>query len=138
LLQQEVLDHLHILLNYSWDAKALLSVVLVGLPELWDKLELRRNRSLLSRLSQRLALGQAPQDDTAEYTQHRLNMAGVMRQVFDADALALLHEVSGGILRDIDRLSVAALKAAAQRKATSVSRDLLHSVIESESLQRRA
>jgi general secretion pathway protein A len=138
LLQQEVLDHLHILLNYSWDAKALLSVILVGLPELWDKLDLRRNRSLLSRLSQRIALGQAPADDTAEYTQHRLSMAGVMRQVFEADALTLLHEVSGGILRDIDRLSVAALKAAARRKASSVTREALHSVIEAESAQRRA
>jgi len=138
LLQQEVLDHLHILLNYSWDAKALLSVILVGLPELWDKLELRRNRSLLSRLSQRIALGQAAAEDTVEYTQHRLNMAGVMRQLFDEDALSLLHEVSGGVLRDIDRLAVTALKAAARRKATSVQRETLQAAVEAESMQRRS
>src|SRR5712692_347096 len=34
LLHQDTLDHLHILLNYEWDSKALLSLVLVGLPEL--------------------------------------------------------------------------------------------------------
>ena len=32
LLHQDTLDHLHILLNYNWDSKALLSVVLVGCP----------------------------------------------------------------------------------------------------------
>lgn len=32
LLQQHVLDHLHILANYEWDSAALLSLVLVGLP----------------------------------------------------------------------------------------------------------
>jgi type II secretory pathway predicted ATPase ExeA len=34
LLHQDVLEHLHILANYEWDAKALLSLVLVGLPEM--------------------------------------------------------------------------------------------------------
>ena len=45
LLHQDTLDHLHILLNYEWDSKALLSLVLVGLPELQDRLALRRSRS---------------------------------------------------------------------------------------------
>ena len=49
LLHQDMLDHLHILLNYQWDSRALLSVVLVGLPELDDRLALRLNRSLYSR-----------------------------------------------------------------------------------------
>src|SRR3954469_21606884 len=46
LLHQEVLDHLHILLNYQWDSKALLSLVLVGLPELEDRLARGTQRSL--------------------------------------------------------------------------------------------
>jgi len=46
LLHQDTLDHLHILLNYGWDSQPLLSLVLIGLPELADRLALRRNRSL--------------------------------------------------------------------------------------------
>ena len=46
LLHQDTLDHLYILLNYEWDSRALLSLVWVGLPELEDRLALRRNRSL--------------------------------------------------------------------------------------------
>jgi general secretion pathway protein A len=50
LLHQDTLDHLHILLNFAWDSNPLLSLLLVGLPELRDRLHLRRNRSLLSRI----------------------------------------------------------------------------------------
>ncbi|WP_244239474.1 ATP-binding protein [Corallococcus carmarthensis] len=38
LLHQDMLDHLHILLNYQWDSRALLSRILVGLPELESRL----------------------------------------------------------------------------------------------------
>ena len=38
LLHPDTLDHLHILLNYEWDSRALLSLVLIGLPELFDRL----------------------------------------------------------------------------------------------------
>ncbi|MEL6187912.1 MAG: ATP-binding protein [Myxococcota bacterium] len=51
LLHQDVLEHLHILANYAWDSRPLLSLVLVGLPELWGRLTLTKNRSLWSRHS---------------------------------------------------------------------------------------
>src|SRR3972149_3697304 len=54
LLHPEMLGHLHILLNYQWDSKALLSLILVGLPELSAQLKMRRFRSLHSRLHWRL------------------------------------------------------------------------------------
>ena len=42
LLHQDTLNHLHILLNYQWDSRALLSLVLVGLPELANRLAMQR------------------------------------------------------------------------------------------------
>jgi type II secretory pathway predicted ATPase ExeA len=59
LLHQDVLEHLHILANHEWDARALLSLVLVGLPETRDRLSLHKNRSLWSRIRARLCLGEA-------------------------------------------------------------------------------
>src|SRR5690606_8945205 len=50
LLHQDVLDHLHILANYEWDKRPLLSLILVGLPEMHDRMRLRKNRSLWSRV----------------------------------------------------------------------------------------
>ncbi len=132
LLHQQVLEHLHILANYEWDSAPLLSLVLVGLPELGDRLRLRKNRSLYSRIHTRLHLGDAAPEDTAEYVAHRLALAGQDRDPFDSDALALLHEASGGRLRDIDRIATDALKRAARRKLKRVDRKLIASTLDTE------
>ena len=134
LLHQDVLDHLHILANYQWDQKPLLSIVLVGLPELADRLQLRKNRAFWSRIYTRLSLGDALPADTAEYVRYRLKKAGCKREVFSDDALALIHEDSLGRLRDIDRLATAALKAGVKRKSKIIDRDLIEAVLESQAM----
>jgi general secretion pathway protein A len=130
LLHQDTLDHLHILLNYEWDSRALLSLVLVGLPELSSRLLLRRNRSLYSRIHHRLAIDPVIADDTGAYIRYRLQAAGTEREVFTSDALAMLHESASGSLRDIDRIATAALRVAARRKKKLVERDVIAHVID--------
>lgn len=125
LLHQQVLEHLHILSNYEWDSAPLLTLVLVGLPELGDRMRLRKNRSLYSRIHTRLHLGDAAPEDSYEYVAHRLKLAGTDADPFDTEALALLHEASGGRLRDIDRIATDALKRAARRKLKRVDRKVI-------------
>jgi len=134
LLHQDVLDHLHILANYHWDQKPLLSIVLVGLPELVNRLQLHRNRAFWSRIYTRLSLGDALPDDTAEYLDHRLKLAGCKRDVFSENAVALLHEAALGRLRDIDRLASAALKSASRRKRKIVDRAVITDVIDRQAM----
>lgn len=129
LLHQDVLDHLHILLNYQWDSRSLLSLVLVGLPELEQQLERRRNRSLYSRIHHRFALDDASGDDIAEYVTYRLQLAGADRSVFAADAISLMHEHATGALRDIDRIAHNAMRDAARRKRKTVDRDAVERVL---------
>lgn len=130
LLHQDTLDHLHILLNYEWDRRALLSVFLVGLPELADRLALRRNRCLYSRLHWRLHIDPLEPADTAAYIRHRLASAGCERELLTADALAILHEATAGSMRDIDRLAQAALRAAATAGHKLVERSHVLSLID--------
>jgi len=125
LLHPDMMAHLHILLNYEWDAKALLSLVLVGLPELEQNLSRRAHRSLLTRIHHRFLLAPATVTDTAEYVRFRLHHAGCERDLFPDDALAALHELSQGALREIDRLAGAALRDAARRKKKLVDRELI-------------
>jgi general secretion pathway protein A len=132
LLHQDVLDHLHILLNYQWDSRALLSLILVGLPELDVRLGLRRNRSLASRLARRLTIEALQPDDTAEYLRLRLKHAGCERELFASDAMAMLHEAACGAHRDIDRLATTALREAARRKKKLVERDILARILDSD------
>jgi general secretion pathway protein A len=130
LLHPDMLAHLHILLNYEWDAKALLSLVLVGLPELEANLSRRAHRSLLTRIHHRFLLPPATVEDTAEYVRYRLAAAGTDRALFPDDALSTLHEQSQGALREIDRLATAALREAARRKKKLVDRELITRVAE--------
>lgn len=132
LMRDEVLQHLHILSNYQWDRKPLLSIVLVGLPDLWRRLSLGVHRSLWSRVHCRIALEQARSEDTTEYIQYRLQRASGKPTAFASDALSLLHEATSGQLRDIDRLANASLRAASRRKLKHVDRDLLQDVIEAD------
>jgi len=125
LLHQDVLEHLHILANHEWDARALLSLTLVGLPELRERLALHKNRSLWSRIHTRLALGEASVADTAEYIAYRMKRAGCERDVFSSDALAYLHEASRGHLRDLDRIATVCLKLGHKRKLRAIDRDLV-------------
>jgi general secretion pathway protein A len=130
LLQQQVLEHLHVLANYQWDQKPLVSLVLVGLPELWSMLALRKNRSLWSRISCRLSIEAPSVADTTEYVEHRLRHAGASKLLLGSDALTILHEATHGQMRDIDRIATNALRAAARRKQAMVDRELLEDVLE--------
>lgn len=136
LLHPEMLGHLHILLNYEWDSKALLSLILVGLPELNDQLQLRRYRSLHSRIHWRLHIDPLSPEDTAEYLRYRMKRAGCDRDVFTHDAVALLHEAASGGMRDLDRLATGCLREAARRKRKLVERDLLPRVLDRDGLER--
>ncbi len=129
LLHQDTLDHLHILLNYQWDSKALLSLVLIGLPELEDRLAMRRNRALYSRLPWRLNIDALRPEDTAEYLRLRLARAGCERELFSSDAIAMLHEAANGALRDVDRIATNALREAARKKRKLVERDTLTRIL---------
>jgi type II secretory pathway predicted ATPase ExeA len=128
LLHQDVLDHLHILANYEWDRLALLSILLVGLPEMHDRLQLRKNRSLWSRIHTRVHLGEATPSDTAEYVAHRLESVSGRASILTSDAIAMLHEATDGRLRDIDRIAAEALRRAARRKLKAIDRQLIEEV----------
>lgn len=125
LMQDDMLDHLHILQNYAWDSRALLSLVLIGLPELHERLGRRRHRSLMSRLDRRVVVEPLVPDDTAAYLGYRLERAGCDRELFPPDAVAVLHERTGGLPRDLDRIADLALDLAARRRVKIVHKDVV-------------
>jgi general secretion pathway protein A len=129
LLHQDTLDHLHILLNYEWDSRALLSLLLVGLSDFDERLRLRRNRSLASRIHRRFVIDALTPEDTADYLRARFARSGCNRDVFASDAITILHEATGGALRDIDRLATACLRVATRKKRKTIERDVVARVV---------
>lgn len=130
LMPDSTLGHLHVLSNFDWDSQPLLSIVLVGLPELHDRLRLGIHRALLTRLSVCVEISPAAPDQTAAYVRQRLDAAGAKAELFAPDALVLLHELTGGVLRSIDVLADASLRLAAQQEVRLVDRTVVRRALQ--------
>lgn len=122
LMPDATLSHLHVLANFDMDSRPLLSLVLVGLPELHDRLRLGVHRSLLTRIPVMVDIPPISPDATATYVRHRLQQAGAQRDLFASDGLNTLHELAAGVPRVLDVLAEAALVDAASREETLITR----------------
>jgi len=125
LIPDRTLSMLHVLANFEWDAEPLVSFVLVGLPELHARLKLGVHRSLLTRLSVKVELSPATVERTTSYVRQRIQAAGGTAELFAPEALAMLHELTGGVLRSIDVVATEALRLAALQDVKLVDRQLL-------------
>ncbi len=112
-LEVEVLEQIRLLSNLETDREKLLQIVLIGQPELEENLARTDLRQLNQRISVRWGLRPFAQEETSEYVNHRLRIAGMAAPgPFTPRALRRLHSVSGGIPRVINAIADRALLAA--------------------------
>lgn len=129
LMPDSTLSHLHLLANFKRDSEPLLSLVLVGLPELHERLRLGLHRSLLTRIHTKIELAPGSPDNTANYVRKRLADAGAKSELFTADGLSTLHELTSGLLRSVDVLALAALRLAAANGARLIDREIVRKAL---------
>lgn len=122
LLSLEAFRELHTLAQIDCDAKAMLSLILVGQDDLIDKLTYPTSRPLASRVSARMHLEPGNEKDTADYIAHHLHIAGV-RPVFEEAAITATHQASGGTPRLINNIARGALITATAQKRHVVTAD---------------
>jgi type II secretory pathway predicted ATPase ExeA len=102
-------DEIRLLTNFQLDDQNLLSVVLIGQPELEERLDRAAYAPLRQRIGMRYALGPLTLEETIEYIEHRIRVAGGARNPFTEEAMSEIHAVSGGIPRLINTLATTAL-----------------------------
>jgi len=102
-------DEIRLLTNFQLDDQNLLSVLLIGQPELETRLDRAPYAPLRQRIGLRYRLGPLSLDEVFSYVGHRIGVAGGERNPFDDDAVRALHEISGGIPRLINTLATTAL-----------------------------
>src|SRR5438874_4590725 len=102
-------DEIRLLTNFQLDDQNLLSVILIGQPELDARLERHAYAPLRQRIGLRYALGPLTQQETFDYLEHRIRIAGGARNPFNDEAMAEIFAVSGGIPRLINTLATTAL-----------------------------
>lgn len=102
-------DEIRLLTNFQLDDQNLLSVVLIGQPELERRLEREAYAPLRQRIGMRYSLGPLSIEETVRYIEHRIRVAGGARNPFSTDAMEEIHQRSGGIPRLINTLATTAL-----------------------------
>jgi len=130
MLAIQVLEQLHILLNFEKDSKPWLSLILIGLPELRETLKRNVLTSLTARVPIRIQLPPLDADQVKLYVRHRMNTAGCRRDVFSDDGLLLMSKATGGIMRRLDVLADQCLLTAQKGKSNIVDAALVQKAIQ--------
>ena len=102
-------EELRMLTNFQLDDRNLLALVLIGQPELRERLSRKPYRALRQRVGLTYHLSPLDEQETREYVAHRLRVAGREAKLFDDRALTALFRQSGGIPRRINIIAGNAL-----------------------------
>jgi general secretion pathway protein A len=130
-LSAEVLEEIRLLTNLETAQEKLLQILLVGQPELDEKLDSFELRQLKQRIALRCRLEPLCQEEIRGYIERRLQRAGANSHasgLFPGDAIAAIYRHSGGIPRLINTVCENALIAAYARQARSVTPDIVDEV----------
>ena len=110
-MSPSALNELKLLTNLNSGGRSYLTVILVGQPELRDRVA--KMPALEQRVSLNFHLNPLSVEESAAYLRHRLQVAGhPTGEIFVADALQRMFEISQGIPRELNRLAKLAMEFA--------------------------
>jgi general secretion pathway protein A len=130
-LSFEVLEEIRLLTNLETARQKLLQIVLVGQPELDEKLDSMELRQLKQRVVLRSRLGQLDLEETIGYIQRRLQVAGAQsngKAIFPVETIAEIHRYARGTPRLINTISENALITAFARQQSKITPDIIDTV----------
>ncbi len=106
---KETFDEIRLLTNFQLDDRNLISIVLMGQPELKKRLSHRAYEPLRQRIGMQYDLQPLNLEETAEYLDFRIVKAGGRPGLFSEAALESVYAYSGGIPRMINHAASLAL-----------------------------
>jgi len=101
-LDRAQLEELRLLSNINSDRDLVLQVMLLGQPQLRERLRAPDMQQFVQRIAAAYHLGCLDVADTARYIAHRLAVAGGEPEIFSASACSAVHHYSGGVPRLIN------------------------------------
>jgi len=120
-LTPDLLEQVRLLSNLETDDRKLLQIILLGQPELRDRLNKHELRQLRQRITVRYHLAPLTPREVGQYIQHRLVACGANGSpYFSAPAVWRIHRYSGGIPRLVNAVSDKCLLAAFVQKRDRV------------------
>jgi len=102
-----VWEELRLILNFQLEDRFLLTLLLLGQPELKESID--ANKQFAQRIAVRCHLSNLNEEETNNYLLHRLSIAGRNQPIFTEGAYKLIYKKSGGIPRRINHICDLAL-----------------------------
>jgi general secretion pathway protein A len=122
-----VFEELRLLMNFQTDDRFLVTLLLIGSPELAPKV--RRLKHLDQRITIRYHLNTLDYAHTAAYVTHRLKMAGRATPIFTGEAVRLIFDFTRGTPREINNLCDVALLVGYTKRAPEIGDKIIAEVI---------
>lgn len=129
-LSISVLEQLRLLTNLETNEHKLLQIILLGQPELRNKISQPELRQLAQRITARFHLEPLRQHEVQPYIQHRLAVAGVERPLFDQRLCKKIFQRSKGIPRLINVICDRTLLGAYTLEQETITAPVLDQAIE--------
>jgi type II secretory pathway predicted ATPase ExeA len=130
---RELMEEFRGLLNLEVPERKLISFVLFGLPDIEKNLKL--DPPLAQRVAMRYRLEPFNAESTEAYVKHRMRLAGSAKLPFAPDAIAAIHQRSGGVARVINTLCDNALFEAFLARTPEIRGALMHSIADNLGLE---
>jgi type II secretory pathway predicted ATPase ExeA len=127
----ELLEEVRLLTNLETAQQKLLQIVLVGQPELDERMDSPQLRQLKQRITLRCALEPLQHVETRAYIWQRMKRAGANFQavlIFPPATVAVIYRYSQGIPRLINTICENALIAAYAKQSKTVSEEMIDEV----------
>lgn len=125
-LSLDVLEQIRLLTNLETSSQKLLQIILIGQPELLDKLARPELRQLDQRITARYHLNALSRAELAAYVSHRLAVGGSESPLFSRLALWRLHRLTGGVPRKVNIICDRALLGAFVERRRTVGWGVLN------------
>jgi len=124
-LAPAVLEQVRMLTNLETSKQKLLQIILIGQPELRELLGRNDLRQLAQRITGRYHLEPLTSEESAQYVEHRLRVAGALGEVIDNAAKKEVFRLSQGVPRLINVICDRALLGAYSQESRIITKRLI-------------
>ena len=123
----DIFEEIRLLLNFQLKDRFLLTLLLLGQPELKERID--KNIQLEQRINVKCYLSSLDMKGTHDYIIHRLAVAKRTEPIFTEKAISAIFDYSGGIPRRINRLCDMCLLAGFGKRIDRIDEDIVQEEI---------
>ncbi len=124
-LSVDSLEAIRALTNLETDEQKLLQIILMGQPELRDRLNAPELEQLNQRITARFHLKALSKPEVKQYIKHRLKIGNCDDEVFSNSNIDLIYKLTNGVPRLINVLCDRSLLGAFVQKKKIISNDII-------------